>query len=560
MQVLRSITIAVVCTALAAVTIAAYWPVLYCDFVALDDSAYVVENHHVRRGLTLDGVRWAFSTGHQANWHPLTWISHMLDCELFGLDAGLFHLTNLLLHAANAVLLLLVLRAMTGRVWPSAFVAAAFALHPLHVESVAWIAERKDVLSTLFWMLTMAAYVGYARRGGVGRYLLVVVVFALGLTAKPMLVTLPFVLLLLDYWPLGRLTAEVEGRRQKAQSGPSSVVCPPSSPAEGRLPFSSLVAEKLPLFVLAAASCVVTYLVQQAGEAVVALERMPPGLRLSNALVSYVAYIVKMAWPVGLAVLYPLPRQIPLWQPILAFTVLAIATVAFILQARRRRYLAVGWLWYLGTLVPVIGLVQVGTQALADRYSYIPLTGLFIIAAFSAADLCRFRRSLRPVAAAAAVLLLGTMFAGTRKTEEAISHLRRVIELRPEHPPAINDLAWNLATARDPALCDPDKAVSLARKACELTGHENPSFLDTLAVAYASAGRFDEAVSTAGSAAEIAESAGSYAAARQIRNHLELFKQGQSYIQEPPALGGQNSREERTDDGRQRTEDGSRYR
>jgi hypothetical protein len=206
MQLPRSITIAVVCTALAAVTIAAYWPVLYCDFVVYDDNAYVVENHNVRQGLSLDGISWAFSTGRASNWHPLTWLSHMLDCELFGLDAGWHHLTNLLLHTANTVLLLLVLTAMTNAVWASAFVAAAFAIHPLHVESVAWIAERKDVLSTLFWMLTMAAYLGYARHGGRCRYMLVLLIFALGLTAKPMLVTLPFVLLLLDWWPLERLT------------------------------------------------------------------------------------------------------------------------------------------------------------------------------------------------------------------------------------------------------------------------------------------------------------------------------------------------------------------
>jgi hypothetical protein len=286
--------VALICLVLAVVTIAAYWPVLGADFVNYDDPKYVTENQNVLGGLTLDGVKWAFSMdGYASNWHPLTWLSHMLDCELFGRNAGLHHLTNLIIHTTSAVLLLLVLASMTGSIWPSAFVAAAFALHPLHVESVAWVAERKDVLSGLFWMLTMACYLRYTRTAGRGSYSLALVVFGFGLMAKPMLVTLPFVLLLLDYWPLKRLE---------------------STPAVSRLrTVRFLVAEKIPFFVLSAASCVITYIVQQSGGAVRTIESLPFGARLSNTMASYVAYILKAVWPVGLAVLYPL-KHIPLWQ------------------------------------------------------------------------------------------------------------------------------------------------------------------------------------------------------------------------------------------------------
>ncbi|MHC5182670.1 MAG: tetratricopeptide repeat protein [Planctomycetota bacterium] len=703
------------------VTISAYWPVLGADFVNYDDDIYVTENPNVLEGLTLDGAKWAFSMdGYASNWHPLTWLSHMLDCELFGQDAGLHHLTNLLLHTANSVLLLLVLASMTRNLWPSAFVAAAFALHPLHVESVAWIAERKDVLSGLFWMLTMACYLRFTRRGSRSSCILTLVVFALGLMAKPMLVTLPFVLLLLDYWPLERLEFAQSINRLRAVR-----------------PF---IVEKIPFFILAGASCVVTYISQQAGGAVTPIESLPFSSRLSNAMVSNVAYIVKMVWPADLAVLYPL-KQIPLWQSILALIAIAAITVAAVFCVRRMRHFVVGWLWYLGTLVPVMGLVQVGVQSHADRYSYIPLIGLFMAIAWAVADCCRGRARLQFLSIVAAILLLAGMVVGTRnqisywkdsislcrraiqvtennyvmhnnlgfalansgqrdeaishyrralqiapdyveplvnlglllpnagQLKEAIGHLRRALQidpdnigalnnlglalekkgqlneavnhyrralqidfnndklhnnlgyalsksgrldeaiahyrlaiqinsdfakahenlgfvlaksgqldkaighyrrvvqikpedaethynlglalaktdqlgqavdhyrqalkLQPQQPPVINNLAWILATASDPALQNTEEAVRLAETVRDLTGHKNAGVLDTLAVAYASAGRFNDAVSTAEKALEIAEAVGNENLAQEIRGRIELFKEGRKYIEKP---------------------------
>ena len=348
-----------ICLLLILLTLAAFWQTLGNEFVNYDDDDYVTKNIQVQAGLTKDGVIWAFTKPHSANWHPLTWLSHMLDYRIYKLNPMGHHLTNLLFHIANVLLLYWVLVTMTKYTWRSAFVAALFAVHPLHVESVAWVAERKDVLSTFFWMLTMLAYVSYVRDRKIGKYLLVVVLFALGLMSKPMLVTLPFALLLLDYWPLGRF--------QKANGW-------------------KLVWEKLPLFVLSAASSVVTYLAQQKGGAVV--EHLPAGERIANALVSYLAYIGKMLWPRNLAVFYPHPRAaLPVWQTVAAAALLALASVLVIRFARRRPYLATGWLWYLGTLLPVIGLVQVGVQAMADRYTYVPLIGLFIIIAWGVPDL-----------------------------------------------------------------------------------------------------------------------------------------------------------------------------
>jgi tetratricopeptide (TPR) repeat protein len=363
---------------------------VYCrsfsyPFVDLDDQDYVARNRQVQAGLTAEGARWALTTFDCANWHPLAWLSLQLDSTLYGgQNAGGFHRTNVLLHAANALLLFLVLARMTGAVWRSAVVAALFALHPLHVESVAWVAERKDVLSTFFWMLTLAAYLHYVRRPGVGRYLLVMLALALGLLAKPMLVTLPCVLLLLDYWPLGRM--------------PGRFILHPS-------PF--LVLEKLPLFALALASCVVTFLAQRYGEAVVPLEVFPPGARLGNALLAYAAYLGKMLWPTRLAVHYPHPGpDVSVAAAVAAGLLLVLLTALVLGPGRRRPYLAVGWLWYLGTLVPVIGLVQVGSQAMADRYTYVPLIGPFLALTWGAADLAAAWRLPRQALVAAAAVIL----------------------------------------------------------------------------------------------------------------------------------------------------------
>jgi hypothetical protein len=380
------------CLVLALATLAAYGPVGSAGFINLDDPQYVFDNPHVATGLRWENVAWAFTSPHVANWHPLTGLSHMLDCQLFGLDAGAHHWVNLVLHIANALLLFLVLRAMTGRFWPSGFVAALFALHPLHVESVAWISERKDVLSTLFWLLTTAAYVRYVRQRGVGAYGLALALFALGLMAKPMLVTLPFVLLLLDYWPLRRLGA--------ASMSEAGQAVPQRETAR------RLLSEKVPFFALSLASIVMTLIFQRSSDAVVPLTAMPIATRLANAAISYVTYLVQTFWPFELAVYYPLPRVTDLGRAFGAALLLVGVSAGVLRAARRRPYLTVGWLWYLGTLVPVIGLVQVGGHAMADRYTYVPLIGVFIMLAWGIPETLGKRRHGRAVIA---VLSLGTL-------------------------------------------------------------------------------------------------------------------------------------------------------
>ena len=362
--------------ALFLATIFLYAPVRRFDFVNFDDPDYVTRNPHVRAGFTADGVKWALTSGEAANWFPVTRLSHMLDSQAFGLASGPQHLMNVLFHALASVLLFLFLSRATAARWPSAFVAALFALHPLHVESVAWISERKDVLSACFCFLTLWLYVLYAERPSLGRYLAVVASFCLGLMAKPMLVTLPFVMLLLDVWPLRRLQNR------------------------------GVIREKIPLVALSTAVAAATYLVQHAAGAVKV--SFPIGLRIENALLSFVAYIAQTFWPTRLAVFYPYPREIPAWEAIPAGLAIAGASMLAIRSLRTRPYIAVGWFWFLGTLVPVIGLVQVGAQARADRYMYIPMTGLAIVVAWGARDMAnRFPRARWAIAtlAAAACLL-----------------------------------------------------------------------------------------------------------------------------------------------------------
>ena len=367
--------------ALAVLTLLVYCRTFNYRFVNYDDPVYVFKNPYVQAGLTADGVRWAFTTFDCGNWHPLTWLSLQMDAVIYGgQNAGGFHVTNVLLHTANTLLLFLILGRMTGAVWRSAVVAAQFALHPLHVESVAWVAERKDVLSTLFWMLTLAAYLFYVRQPGIRRYLLVMLALGLGLMAKPMLVTMPCVLLLLDYWPLCRVGPVTRGR---------------------------LLLEKVPLFALVLASCVVTFLAQVHGQAVAPLEAVPLGARLANAVLAYANYLGKMLWPMHLAVHYPLAGpDVPVARALGAGLILVVITLLVLIPGRRRPYLTVGWLWFLGTLVPVIGLVQVGSQALADRYTYVPLIGLFLLGTWGVADLAAAWRVPRGylVGATAAVL------------------------------------------------------------------------------------------------------------------------------------------------------------
>src|SRR6266403_4794117 len=389
------VTDLLVCVGLVAATWAVFGQAAHFDFLNFDDNGYVTENPHVRAGLTGDSVAWAFTAVDYFYWQPLTWLSHMLDCQLFGLNAGRHHLTNLILHTISLLLLFLVLKQMTGAFWQSAFVAGVFAIHPLHVESVAWIAERKDVLSAVFFMLTLAAYARYARAPSAPRYLLVALLFAFGLMSKPMLVTLPFVLLLLDYLPLGRLGG------QKSEVG-------------SRL--RRLITEKIPLFALSALSCIATLLAQRQGTG--AIDQLPFLWRLNNTFVSYFTYIWQMLWPGGLAVFYPHPNnRLPLVEVTVAIAFLVGFSLLAIYLRRTRPYLVTGWFWYLGMLVPVIGLVQVGEQAHADRYTYLPQIGLYIMIAWTVGNLLseptpRARRALVGVASALAIVSLGVLAFG----------------------------------------------------------------------------------------------------------------------------------------------------
>ncbi len=377
---------------LTAATLIAFWQVNYCHFINYDDPTYITENIHIRHGITTEAIRWAFTTGYAGNWHPVTWISHMLDVELFGLKPRWHHLTNLLFHIANTLLLFFVFHRMTKAPWKSAFVAALFALHPLHVESVAWVAERKDVLSTFFWMLTIGAYVHYVEHPRFRSYLAVFTFLALGLMAKPMLVTLPFVLLLLDYWPLQRFEQKASAQKVRAENNQWAFR-------------RHMLWEKMPLFALAALSSIATFIVQRKGGAVASLEGIAPGVRIANTFVSYIIYVRKAIWPHDLAVFYPHPGSLPFWQVMGAVLLLVAVTSAVILKARRFPYLAMGWLWFAGTLVPVIGIVQVGSQALADRYTYVPLIGLFIMAAWGVPELLKNWRYRKEALAASSALI-----------------------------------------------------------------------------------------------------------------------------------------------------------
>ena len=397
-----------VCLFLIVITLAVYWQTRNHEFVSYDDNAYVTENPHVQAGLTRQTIIWSFTTTHVANWHPLTWLSHMMDCQFYGLNPSGHHLTNVWFHLVNTVLLFLLLNRLTGASWRSGFVAALFVVHPLHVESVAWVAERKDVLCTLFWLLTMWAYIYYVEKPRLHRYLLTLLTLGLGLMAKPMLVTLPFVLLLLDYWPLGRFQAGPAGSNDQGQ------VQVPLNSVRTRSPSSRLIWEKAPFFVVSLASCAVTFLVQQKGGAVETVEAFPLTIRIGNALVSYVSYMGKMIWPQNLAVFYPHPgTSLPGWQAVAAGLLLIFITIGVIRAGRKRAYLTVGWLWYLGTLVPVIGLVQVGAQALADRYTYVPLIGLFIMISWFIPDLLAGWRHRGIVLGGAAVTVVSALMVCT---------------------------------------------------------------------------------------------------------------------------------------------------
>jgi Tfp pilus assembly protein PilF len=692
-QILEKDYILLICIVLTLLTFVAFERVRHNEFIDYDDDTYITENPHVYTGLTKENIRWAFTfteEGHGSNWHPLTSLSHMLDCQLFGLKPAWHHLTNLFFHIINTLLLFAVLKAMTGALWPSAFVAAAFAIHPLHVEPVVWASSRKDVLSALFWLLTMAAYLHYVKAPNLSRYVLTLLSFALALMAKPMVVTLPFVLLLLDYWPLRRLKIN-KGRADDNNSA-----------AKVKVSAFRLIAEKLPFIILVIILSVITLRVQTSAGAI---KSMPLTLRMANAVISYGRYILKLVWPAKLAVLYP--TQVVVAKGLLAVSliVLIAVTVIALYHRKRRPWFLMGWLWYLGTLVPVIGLVQVGGQAIADRYTYLPSIGLFIIAAWAAAELfSRWRYTKFLLTASAVVILsawtvctwfqvtywrnditlyehalkvtennfvmhhnlgvilieqgrleeaviqfkhalrinprlydahnnlgvilleqsrydeaaanfrealrlkpdhhdarqnLGIAYAAQEKFEQAAEHFQEALRLKPDLPQThnklaavfiklkrlddaathyeysvelepnqpdvhkelgmifhrqgdferviyhwqkalelqpqsielMNNLAWILATNPNPNFRDPQKAVSLAERACELSSYRIPGSLDTLSAAYAAAGRFSDAVTTAQKALDLAQAAKDQQFEEDIKERLVLYEAGQPYYE-----------------------------
>ena len=471
---------ALICLALALVTTALYWPISHHNFINFDDDDYITNNSHVQAGLTWAGVIWAFQTRAAANWHPLTWLSHMLDCQLYGLYPGGHHSTNLIFHVVNTLLLFLLLRQLTGALWRSAFVAALFAWHPLHVESVAWAAERKDVLSAFFWMLTLWAYARYAqsvtgsRRPGTGEnpnaecrmpkqirnpntetpdqrcsnsdfgfltspvsryYCLALLFFACGLMSKPMVVTLPFVLLLLDFWPLNRFSSfqfQISSSEE------------PSTESAFRLIF-----EKMPFFALTLAASVVTYFVQTSGRGLWSPGVLSFSSRVANALWAYERYISKTFWPVDLSILYPHPYHWPAGLAIGAALLLALWSGLSIWRARQNPYLPVGWFWFLGTLIPTIGLVQVGSQSMADRYMYIPSIGLFILVVWGINDFLNWRPHWRRITAFAGSVALAGCLVGTEIQlsywQNSIKVFRHAIEVTTDNFVAYTCLGMTLS-------------------------------------------------------------------------------------------------------------------
>ena len=517
-----------ICAALLVLAVLPYLQTLGYEFVNFDDGPYVAENPLVQQGLTWSNVAWAWTTMSAGNWHPLTWLSHMLDCQIFGLRPGWHHLGNALLHGANTALVFVILRGMTGMVWRSALVAALFALHPLHVESVAWIAERKDVLSTLFGLLAIWAYTRYASAPSLMRYGFVACFFALSLLSKPMWVTLPFALLLLDVWPLKRFWIEGRGQSQpRHQTG-----TPIQNPK-----LVSLFLEKLPLLVMSAASSVVTFKAQHAGGAMAPIDVLPLSQRLANAIIAYCSYLNKTFWPVDLAIIYPLPEQTAVAKIVPAIFLLVGITIGVGMLMRKRPWLAVGWLWFLGMLVPVIGLVQVGDQSMADRYTYVPLIGVFIMIAWSLPSMAFIAINRGRVVATTAVVALiltalaavtfaqvqiwkntTTLFDHAVKVTEgnfmahnllagalgqqgdligARDHIEKSLQIRSNYAGARYNLGLIMLHQRDFAKAKEQFNLALQ------TNQQNPMIWNGLGVANVNLGRTDEAISNYRQALEL---------------------------------------------------------
>jgi protein O-mannosyl-transferase len=576
-----------VCLLLALAVWIVFGQTLGHEFVNSDDQIYITDNPTVLGGLSLKGIVWAFTHNVNVNWTPLTVISHMVDCQLYGTNAGGHHLTNVLLHLASVIVLFLVLKGMTAAFWRSAFVAAVFAIHPLHVESVAWIAERRDVLSGLFFMLTLGAYARYVRHPqSLVYYLVTALMLALALMSKPMVVTLPFVLLLLDYWPLNRFARQAPGGR----AGPAGTLA-------NAYAYPRLIAEKLPLLALSGAVCAATLFAQTE-----AIAPLPFSLRIGNAMVSYVAYLGQMFYPVGLVIYYPHPGYgLALWKMIAASIVLLVISAIAVIGRRKRPWFLFGWLWYSGMLVPVSGLIQSGLRAQADRYTYLPQIGLSLLLAWGAVDLCVGWRHRRPALGAfAAVILvililcariqatywqnsevlwthelacttdnyaahnylgsalfqkgnldeaivcyrkalqinadyaiahynLGVALLQTGQVDEAISHYQRALQIKPDYTEALNNLAWLRAAFPDEHIRNGAQAVQYAERACELTHYRETMVVGTLAAAYAEAGRFDEAVATAQKACALATESGQPELLRKNQELLELYRKHQPY-------------------------------
>ncbi|MBT3921997.1 MAG: tetratricopeptide repeat protein [Nitrospina sp.] len=511
-----------ICILLVAATLAVYWPTQDHEFINYDDKEYITENWNVKSKLSQKSIAWAFTTSHAANWHPVTWLSHIVDYQFYRSNPKGHHLTNLFFHIANALLLFLILFRITGASWQSGFVATLFALHPFNVESVAWVAERKSVLSTFFWFLTMWAYIHYAKKPGIKRYGLVALFFALGLMSKPMLVTLPLVLLMMDYWPLRRLKFENdEGHNEVTEKY-----------SDKKMDFWHLVWEKIPLFLLTTVSSIVTVVVQKSGGAVQNMEAYSLSARITNAMVSYIVYLKKAVWPKELALFYPHPgNSLAIWKGILCGMVLVGISAIAIKFIRKAPYFAFGWFWYLGTLAPVIGFVQVGGQAMADRYAYVPLIGIFIMVAWGVPELlAKWRNRDKVLVVLAGIYIpvlmiltwnqvshwknsisvfrhaikvtdkehpnfalvhanLGSALSAERKTAEAIFHFKKALHLEPNFTLAHNNLGNALFDAgkTDDAISHYKLAIKL--KPDYAAAHNN------LGIALSNSGKTDEAIS-----------------------------------------------------------------
>ncbi len=582
--------VAGICVGLVALVWFVFGQAIKFPFINFDDPEYVYEVPEINSGLTLHNIRWAFTHWPSTNWFPLKNISHMFEFQFFGSNPGAFHLTNIFLHAATVVLLFLVLRQMTSvkgqsnasaaRTWDwrSAFVAAIFAIHPLRAESVAWIEERKDVLSGLFFMLTLVAYLHYTRKPSVGRYLTMSILFAAGLLSKPMLVTTPFILLLLDYWPLRRAErSQVTG--QKSEHGIS---------------WSKLIVEKIPPFVLSAVVALLTS--RGIAPAHSAADQLPFLARISNAFVSYLVYIWQMIWPVNLGVFYPFPQNgWPVWQVVIVVAILFAITIAAFALRKSRPYLLVGWLWYVVMLLPVVGIIQVNLQAHADRYTYLPQIGLYLMVAWGIADLVANLPRLRKISGVAAIVALialamtaraqvsywrdsetlwqhtiavtkdnyfanasladlllrrgrvpeaiahseealrirpgdtdaqnnlGLALLQTGDAKRAVKHLEKALAIDPGHMNAEVNLAWILATSSDDSIRNGARAVQLADDVARRAGHSNAIVLRTLAAAYAETGRFNDAIETAQDAIQIARATGNEGLVADLERNIATY-------------------------------------